>query len=778
MKSARHILIGIMMISSITLYAEEYNIGSLSEEVKQAYTTSSYEEVVRLCDRAIGRLKQTTSVNSLTLTRLMDYKAMSMRMLGNYSGAESCYKDEISLLEDYPTRVDDVRCKLGVLYTEMGLYGEAEETLGAVTGKRQKGWSMLHLASLSMRRGDQEEAIERLNEIIGTYPDEEIQISAHQNLGFILMDSPQRDAQESAKTHLRYAIDRLPQDRLSYHTTLGNLALLEAKMGEYPASLRHINEAIEWYETTGKTSLTDYKIAIRKKGEILMIKGNRGEAAKIYRKYFGIEKAFAIARFSTMTEQNRLDFWKTLKPGVSKIFAIEEECPDFLLDVSLFRREVTLLGDAEKSEMKRRLSITGREITGALKRGEIAIDFVRYRKKDREMYGAIIIPSAAMNMPIKFLPLWEEEELHGYKIGNTLRLDEAMCSDYMQDKNLLYTDSTLSHYIWDALDRELSKYKCKDIYFVPDGILHLLAIEYMRQDDGVTLHRISTLSRLIDRKEHTISPKSKMLAAGGLDFDDADFKEEPGNGINHDAMNYLQERLKHIDRPFSYLRGARMEIDSIRAYSAFDTDTTTLQTERQLKRAIKGKKYNILHLSTHGYALDVSVPEMPEAIRDSITEDRSLLASGIALTGANVAYKSGSSEDGIISAREFCEMDLRNIDLIVLSACQTGLGRFSDEGPAGLVRGLKKGGAGAMIVSLWSVNDRATMLFMKHLYMALRRQTEPDIHTAFSRAREAFAKEPISVRKFDSKRMKAKRGEMTYGSPQYCNAFILIDGIK
>ena len=132
----------------------------------------------------------------------------------------------------------------------------------------------------------------------------------------------------------------------------------------------------------------------------------------------------------------------------------------------------------------------------------------------------------------------------------------------------------------------------------------------------------------------------------------------------------------------------------------------------------------------------------------------------------------------IISAREFCEMDMSHIDLMVLSACQTGLGRFNDEGPAGLVRGLKKAGAGALIVSLWNVSDEATMLFMKHLYKAMSEQNSIDIHAAFNTARLNFSLETKDVRRFNSKRMKTDRYKESYNLPRFCNSFILIDAIK
>ena len=242
-------------------------------------------------------------------------------------------------------------------------------------------------------------------------------------------------------------------------------------------------------------------------------------------------------------------------------------------------------------------------------------------------------------------------------------------------------------------------------------------------------------------------------------------------------MDLLLSKIKHVERPFTYLDGAKVEIDSITKISSFKISSANVKSEKQLKEDISNKKYNILHLSTHGYALDVKVPFIPEALRDSITEDKSLLASGIALTGANVAYKNQRQEDGIFSAREFCEMDMSHIDLMVLSACQTGLGRFNDEGPAGLVRGLKKAGAGALIVSLWNVSDEATMLFMKHLYKAMSEQRTIDIHAAFNTARLNFSLEAQLVRRYNSTKMKQEKREESYNLPRFCNSFILIDAI-
>ncbi len=789
-----------LFLGASCISAQELSLQDYSARIKEAYEATNYREVVKACDAAIGLAKSGSTTNPLTITRFLDYKALSHKKLGEYANAEHCFTNEISLLQDFASRADDVRCKLAVLYMEMGLLDSAECVLDSVTAKSRIGWSKLHRASAQMRRGNHETAERLLKSIIDDYKgQEDLLASAHQNLGYLMMMYHRAEDSDAISRHIGSALEYLPKESMEYYAVLANLALNEARSGQEDMALSHIDKVVGWFEQRKNTSLVDYIIAVRKKAEILLLTGDRAGGQRVYKDFFALERKYALSNFSTMTEQNRLDFWKTLKPNISKVFALEDDCPEFLLDVALFRREVALLGNADDGEMTKRLNRTGQQLRKALKPHDVAIDFVRYEKSDTVRYGAIVIPSLSMAGGVRFIPLWTEDGLRSFSVGG-MSLEDALCSINMSDKDCLYSDSLLARFVWDKLDRELTKYDYEDVYFAPEGLLHLLAIEYMREDNGVCLHRMTTLAHLLDRGKHSVSRGSRMLAAGGFDYNSPTQQlnnsaiqqlnnspiqqlnnsaiQQLNNSANHDAMEFLQSKIGGAEHPFSYLKGARLEIDSIRACSSFLTDTTSVQTEEELKRAIGQRKYDVLHLSTHGYALDVEVPRVPEALCDSITEDRSLLASGIALTGANVAYRNGVAEDGILSAREFCEMDMRDVDLMVLSACQTGLGRFCDEGPAGLVRGLKKAGAGALLVSLWSVDDEATMLLMKHLYKAINEQKTPDIHEAFNAARMNFSKETKVVQRFDRRKMKKTEYEESYNLPRYCNSFILIDAVK
>jgi len=124
--------------------------------------------------------------------------------------------------------------------------------------------------------------------------------------------------------------------------------------------------------------------------------------------------------------------------------------------------------------------------------------------------------------------------------------------------------------------------------------------------------------------------------------------------------------------------------------------------------------------------------------------------------------------DGFLSARELAEISMDSVDLIVLSACQTGLGVITADGVYGIQRALKQAGVKAMVVSLWTVSDEATSLWMQQFYRNLMNNPEMGIHDAFMDARRKL---------IETEEINSTTGEKThpYAAPKYSNAFILID---
>jgi CHAT domain-containing protein len=139
-----------------------------------------------------------------------------------------------------------------------------------------------------------------------------------------------------------------------------------------------------------------------------------------------------------------------------------------------------------------------------------------------------------------------------------------------------------------------------------------------------------------------------------------------------------------------------------------------------------------LHLATHGFFADeeiqsaennpIQASELPISSRSWSGLPTGLL-SGLALAGANASSTLVSTADGILSADEIATLPLGNVDLAVLSACETGLGRSAGgEGILGLQRAFQVSGVASTVASLWSVNDLETRLLMERFYQNLWNQ--------------------------------------------------------
>jgi CHAT domain-containing protein len=150
-----------------------------------------------------------------------------------------------------------------------------------------------------------------------------------------------------------------------------------------------------------------------------------------------------------------------------------------------------------------------------------------------------------------------------------------------------------------------------------------------------------------------------------------------------------------------------------------------------------------------------SRPASPQAT------DPVLSLSGLAFAGANRRSETGAgADDGILTAEEIASMNLTGVDWVVLSACDTGVGRIqAREGVVGLRRAFQIAGAGTLIMSLWPVEDRAAREWMCALYQT--RLDSPHVVGAAQAVREA------SVRVLRERRAQARSTH-----PFYWAAFV------
>jgi CHAT domain-containing protein len=187
--------------------------------------------------------------------------------------------------------------------------------------------------------------------------------------------------------------------------------------------------------------------------------------------------------------------------------------------------------------------------------------------------------------------------------------------------------------------------------------------------------------------------------------------------------------------PFERLHGTREEGERIAAILG----TEPLLEDRVLETMIKDcGSPQILHVATHGFFLPSSPKDPNEEWLDlgiigSLGSDglsrlsqveNPLLRSGLALAGANTFLEGAGlpeeAEDGLLTAEDVTGMDLLATELVVLSACETGLGEVNvGEGVYGLRRAFVLAGARTLVMSLWKVPDKQTQELMENFYRRL-----------------------------------------------------------
>jgi CHAT domain-containing protein len=201
----------------------------------------------------------------------------------------------------------------------------------------------------------------------------------------------------------------------------------------------------------------------------------------------------------------------------------------------------------------------------------------------------------------------------------------------------------------------------------------------------------------------------------------------------------------------SYLEGTLHEVENIAEQLMQNGVNTRVYTGKdgveETFKMLSGSDTDIIHIATHGFFF--SEQELKEsglhlAFLDQQHNqmDNVLNYSGLLLSGSNYILRGNklpqNIENGVLTAREIAQIDLGHVGLIVLSACQTGLGEIREDGVFGIQRGFKKAGAQSLLMSLWKVSDHATDLMMSQFYKFL--MDGHDRHEAFSMAQQAVRK--------------------------------------
>lgn len=382
----------------------------------------------------------------------------------------------------------------------------------------------------------------------------------------------------------------------------------------------------------------------------------------------------------------------------------------------------------EYAGISHNMKIQMKDVKEKLASDDVAIEFQSFpmleSESDSIMYTALVL-KREYDSP-HLIPLFEEKQLSSISTEQ------------------LYTTDTLYNLLWKPLEEELQG--CRNAYFSPSGVLYNTNIEIVpqavRKLEGTNFYRLSSTRQLAYIKDDIEGEGAAIF--GGLAYD-----------LDEDKMQEERSKIERTSKERSFadfdLRADSIDVRGGAGYLPYTREEAiaihnTMTNEKSSSsvllytgpegieenfKALDGKRKKIIHLSTHGFYYKENEAEkmkkaglklqfMMDDNRPRYVEDKQLTRSGLMMSGCNNVLRGKEvpedADDGILYAKEIAAMDLRGLDLVSLSACQTGLGDISGEGVFGLQRAFKKAGAQSILMSLWKVDDNATMLFMSRFY--------------------------------------------------------------
>lgn len=379
-----------------------------------------------------------------------------------------------------------------------------------------------------------------------------------------------------------------------------------------------------------------------------------------------------------------------------------------------------------------------------------------------------------------------------YDLPHIIRLgNERDLLKYTKDA---YTSIEASAFIWANFLFNSELEGVNNIYFSPSGELHNIAIESMPYwmdenktvSDAYKIYRLSSTRELVTKHKKTTAGKGAVLY-GHIDYNSASTskqeteisrkKHEVNGNITRGGFDPEEAGFRGGEK-WPPLDGTHLEVENVRNILKKNVDMRTgvSATETTFKN-LSGEKKKIIHIATHGFywteekAQKKNVSFSPRLEDDdNNTVDNAMTRSGLLFSGANLTFDHkpipNEGDDGVLTAQEVSHLDLRGLDLLVLSACQSGQGEISGDGVFGLQRGFKMAGAQSIIMSLWSVNDKATQIMMTEFYKA---------YTSGKSKREAFLIAQQKVKEIYGN-YKDEEQEILIDKPHWA-AFILLDAL-
>lgn len=343
--------------------------------------------------------------------------------------------------------------------------------------------------------------------------------------------------------------------------------------------------------------------------------------------------------------------------------------------------------------------ITVENVQKSLSPNEIALEMVRYRHFDHNFTDSVVYVALYVKN--------DEGKPKVIKLKEGTRLETRFYKYYRNAMITKTADDYSYNVFWEPIQKGIGQYST--VYLSPDGVYNQINLESMLMPDGKFVIDNSNIVMVSNTKElYLRRVKSRIESAS---------KQA---SIFGNPTFYLSAST---DDAIASLPGTEKEANELQQLLIENGWKTNeyLETSASEERVKEQDSPKIFHIATHGFWAPAD--SRSEDILESEAEKNSnpLMKTGLLLKGAgdlmNKTKYNYNLESGILTAYEAMSLNLDKTDLVVLSACETGLGEISNgEGVYGLQRAFLVAGAKTLIMSMFKVDDEATQKLILSFY--------------------------------------------------------------
>lgn len=678
---------------------------TLSDLAWLYFEKRDYDKAEPLNRRALNIAEKTLGSTHPDLASILNQLALLYKGQGNFDKAEPLYQRALKIVEkaygsDSPYITQTLH-NLALLYIAKGEYAKAEPLMqrSLAIDEKESGpmdaglaESLTSMAYLYAAEGDTKRAIDALTR--GTEISE-------RNIGIMLATATGTEEQKSAFMAMQ-AIANETYGAVSLHIQLAPSDPQAARL-----------------------ALTTI---LRRKGRVLDAVSGSIQAL---RRHLNPEDRALLDQLA----KARAQFATIALNGSAKMNPAQYQVEVAKLEEQGQRLETAISARSAQSRIELQ-PVTLERIQAAVPIEAALVEIVSYQpfnlryKKDSSMWGPWRYAAYALRH--EGAPSWVDLGEAAAIDSDVAKLRAALSNPHRSDVKLLAR--TLDEKVMRPVRGLLGDTRM--ILLAPDGALNLIPFNALVDEqnrylvENYSITYLTSGSDLLRLQVKTESKQPPVIMANPLfDTGSATPKSQSAATLseNRRAMDFAQMK-------FSPLPGTAGEAEALKTVLPHAQVWTGVQATEAALKGISGP--SVLHVATHGFFL-------PDRKQTALTETRGLklvgsgssadgspqlravlgenplLRSGLALAGAD-QRQSEDGEDGILTALEATGLDLWGTKLVVLSACETGVGDVKNgDGVYGLRRALVLAGAESQVMSLWQVSDAATRDLMVAYYQRL-----------------------------------------------------------